>query len=101
MADKNIGSLTQATQLDDESLLLIEQQGEARKIYGAWFKEYVIENAKKYAISEVDVTEIDGGYRLTITGANGTFSVDILGEATILSASDDGEGNVILSGAGI
>ena len=40
MADKNIGALPQAAQLDDSSLLVAEQQGQAVKITGAQFKEF-------------------------------------------------------------
>ena len=40
MADKNIGALPQAAQLDDDSLLVVEQQGQAMKIDGAQFKEF-------------------------------------------------------------
>lgn len=40
MADSNIGSLPQAVSLDDDSLLVAEQQGEAVKVTGAQFKEF-------------------------------------------------------------
>lgn len=40
MADKNIGSLPLAPQLDDDSLLVAEQQGQAMKVTGAQFKEF-------------------------------------------------------------
>lgn len=40
MADKNIGALPQAAQLDDDSLLVVEQQGQAMKMTGAQFKEF-------------------------------------------------------------
>lgn len=40
MADKNIGALPQAPQLDDDSLLVAEQQGQAMKVTGAQFKEF-------------------------------------------------------------
>ena len=40
MADKNIGALPQAAQLDDSSLLVAEQQGQTVKITGAQFKEF-------------------------------------------------------------
>lgn len=40
MADKNIGSLPAAEALDDESLLLTEQQGEARHFKGKLLKDY-------------------------------------------------------------
>lgn len=40
MADSNIGSLPQAENLDDDSLLVAEQQGQAVKVTGAQFKEF-------------------------------------------------------------
>ena len=40
MADSNIGALPQAPQLDDDSLLVAEQQGQAMKVTGAQFKEF-------------------------------------------------------------
>lgn len=40
MADSNIGSLPQAANLDDDSLLVAEQQGAAVKVTGAQFKEF-------------------------------------------------------------
>ena len=40
MADSNIGALPQATNLDDDSLLVAEQQGQAVKVTGAQFKEF-------------------------------------------------------------
>ncbi len=40
MADSNIGALPQATDLNDDSLLVAEQQGKAVKITGAQFKEF-------------------------------------------------------------
>lgn len=40
MADKNIGALPQAPNLDDDSLMVVEQQGTAMKMTGAQFKEF-------------------------------------------------------------
>ncbi len=40
MADKNIGALTQVSELHDDSMLVVEQQGEAMKVSGAQFKEF-------------------------------------------------------------
>lgn len=44
MADKTIGELTRATSLDDDSLLIAEQQGEAVSLAGSLLKSFV-ENA--------------------------------------------------------
>ena len=40
MADKNIGMLPQVPQLDDESLMVVEQQGAAMKMTGRQFKDF-------------------------------------------------------------
>ena len=40
MADSNIGALPQAPNLDDDSLMVVEQQGTAMKMTGAQFKEF-------------------------------------------------------------
>jgi len=40
MADRNIGALDRVPQLDDDSLLVVEQQGQAMKVTGAQFKEF-------------------------------------------------------------
>lgn len=49
MADSSIGSLPQAQTLDDDSLLVAEQQGQAVKVTGAQFKEF----GKQAVISQV------------------------------------------------
>lgn len=46
MADKTIGELPVATQLDDESLLVVEQQSQARSIKGLLIKKFARESAK-------------------------------------------------------
>ncbi len=40
MADKHIGALPQVPQLNDDSLMIVEQQGTAMKMTGAQFKEF-------------------------------------------------------------
>ena len=40
MADKNIGSLPAATGIQDDTLMVGEQQGEAVKLTGAQWKDY-------------------------------------------------------------
>ncbi len=52
MADKNIGMLPQVPQLDDESLMVVEQQGTAMKMTGRQFKNFgkigVLEEVQDY-----------------------------------------------------
>ena len=40
MADKNIGALPQVPQLMDDSLMVVEQQGQAMKMTGRQFREF-------------------------------------------------------------
>lgn len=49
MADRAIGELPAAGQVDDTSLLAVEQQGRAMKVTGAQFKEYAKLSVKGYA----------------------------------------------------
>ena len=46
MADKTIGTLPAAESLDDESLLVAEQQGEAVSVSGALFKQFAVAAAQ-------------------------------------------------------
>lgn len=49
MADKTIGSLPEATELDAESLMVTEQLGEARRVTGELLANYAKEAAQKEA----------------------------------------------------
>ena len=48
MADKNIGSLPAASTVDDDSLLVAEQQGQAVKVTGAQFKKFAQQAVRQY-----------------------------------------------------
>lgn len=48
MADKTIGDLTRATTVQDDSLIPVEQQGEAMHMTGAQFKEFARDSVKQY-----------------------------------------------------
>lgn len=48
MADKTIGSLPQATTVDDASLFVCEQQGVAMKTTGAQWKGFAVQAVSKY-----------------------------------------------------
>lgn len=81
MADKNIGALEQISELNDESLLVVEQNGEAGKMTGAQFKKYAqdsveaeVEAAKKAAeeaakIAAETITEEMQGYVQSATAS--------------------------------
>lgn len=51
MADKTIGELKKATNLDDDSLMIAEQQGDAVSVTGALFKSFAQEATKGFAES--------------------------------------------------
>lgn len=64
MADKNIGSLPAASTVDDDSLLVAEQQGQAVKVTGAQFKGFAqqavrqyVEQAQEAAIDALEASE--------------------------------------------
>lgn len=48
MADKTIGELPVAPQLDDDSLLVVEQQGEARSIKGQLIRHFATVSVESY-----------------------------------------------------
>ena len=48
MADKTIGSLPQATSVDDSSLFVCEQQGVAMKTTGAQWKGFAVQSVSRY-----------------------------------------------------
>lgn len=48
MADKNIGLLTEATDLYDDSMMVAEQQGQAVKVYGSLFKKFARAGVESY-----------------------------------------------------
>lgn len=48
MADKTIGSLPQATTVDDASLFVCEQQGVAMKTTGAQWKGFAVQSVSQY-----------------------------------------------------
>lgn len=48
MADKTIGSLPAATTVDDDSLFVLEQQGEALKATGAQWKGFAVQAVSQY-----------------------------------------------------
>ena len=57
MADKNIGDLQQISKLNDESLLVVEQDGEARKMPGKIFREFAESHSKEYVESAVQASQ--------------------------------------------
>lgn len=58
MADKTIGSLPAATTLNDPSLLVVEQEGAARKLTGLLLKQYC-QNAVAAQVAQADTSAED------------------------------------------
>lgn len=57
MADKNIGSLPQAEQVNDDALLVMEQQGQAMKMTGAQIKQFARQGVDVYVTSAQDAAK--------------------------------------------
>ena len=53
MADKTIGDLTQATSLNDSDLFVLEQNGEAKKMLMALWKDYISRNVVSASASQL------------------------------------------------
>ena len=63
MADKTIGELPAASEVYDDSLLVMEQQGEARSVQGALIKKYAREATAAYVEEARKSAEEGKGYR--------------------------------------
>lgn len=62
MADKNISMLPEATTLDDESLLAVEQQGKAHKMKGSLFKGFAQKAVAVYVTEAKGHADDAAGY---------------------------------------
>ena len=71
MADKSVDSLTRATQVNDDDLLVLEQGGEAKSLPGSLLKKYA-------DAPTMQATSIPGGTRITITDKNGSIYFDVM-----------------------
>lgn len=87
MADTTIGALPNLADISDDALLVVEFQGAAYSITGAQWKAYAVAAAQGVNKGDpgdpgfsptVEITDITGGYRLSITDAEGTETADIL-----------------------
>ena len=65
MADKTIGQLTAATQLNDQDLMVLEQGGTAKKMAGSVLKQYVVGQGG------IDHITLNADYTLTVTYTSG------------------------------
>ena len=74
MADKTISELTQATQITDEDLLVLEQSGEAKKLKGMTLLDFVT-----LSVVNVTVTTLPAGSQATATydKSTGTLALGI------------------------
>ena len=66
MADKTIGSLPKATELDSESLMVTEQLGEARRVTGELLAEYA-----KAAAQDIVYADMSDLRELGLAGSEG------------------------------
>lgn len=66
MADRAISQLTKATEVYDNDLLVLEQNGEAKKLEGSALKQYIV------GVGGIDSITMNADYTLTINYTNGT-----------------------------
>ena len=66
MADKAISQLTAATEVYDNDLLVLEQNGEAKKLEGSALKQYIV------GVGGIESISLNADYTLTINYTNGT-----------------------------
>ncbi len=99
MADSNIGSLPLAEGLDDDSLLVAEQQGQAVKVTGAQFKEFgrqaVVGQVQAYvdqaqAAAEQAVSTVSAVTDMTVEATN----LDNGQPATVTKSTKNGKVNL-------
>lgn len=63
MADRSIGELSKATEVQDDSLFVMEQQGQSRSVTGALVKQYAVAAAKEQADAAKEYAEKGKTYR--------------------------------------
>lgn len=66
MADRAISQLTKAAEVYDNDLLVLEQNGEAKKLEGSSLKQYIV------GVGGIDSITMNADYTLTINYTNGT-----------------------------
>ena len=81
MADKSISDLTQATQITNDDLFVLQQSGEAKKLTGETLLEYVT-----MSVMDVSVVTLPAGSQATATYTKSTGTL-VLG----LPAGEDGK----------
>lgn len=93
MADTTIGALPNLSDISDDALLVVEFQGAAYNITGAQWKAYAVAAAAGVNKGDpgfsptVQVEDISGGHRVTITDAEDTAVFDVLNGAAGTSPS--------------
>lgn len=80
MADKTIGSLPQATSVDDTSLFVIEQQGAAMKATGAQWKEYAQASVSQY-VGQAQTAATQAGNSATQAGDSASAAAESASDA--------------------
>ena len=90
MADTTIGALPNLADVSDDALLVVEFQGVAYHITGAQWKAYAVAAAAGVNKGDpgddgispiIEVTDIEGGHRVSFTDAEGTKGFDVLNGA--------------------
>lgn len=93
MADKKISELPNLVDVSDDALLVVEFQGTAYNLTGAQWKAFAVKAAQGVNKGDpgfsptVQVEDISGGHRVTITDAENTEVFDVLNGAAGTSPS--------------
>lgn len=88
MADKTIGELARATEVQDDSLLVMEQQGTAKSVTGALVKQYAVAAAKEQAETAKGYAEEGKTYR-DAAAESAKDAADVALHPPILKDGDD------------
>jgi len=96
MADSHIGALPQIPQLDDESLMVAEQQGQAMKVTGAQFKEFGRQAVVTQVQGLVDQAQAAASEAVSAASAVTDMTVEAHAspEATVSKSMKDGKVNL-------
>ena len=95
MADKNIGSLPQAEQVNDDALLVLEQQGQAMKMTGAQIKDFARQGVDVYVTSAQDAAKNAAASAKTAQDAAGSIGTAVEYTAANARAAQDARDAIV------
>ena len=95
MADKNIGSLPQAEQVNDDALLVLEQQGQAMKMTGAQIKQFARQGVDVYVTSAQNAAKNAASSAETAQDAAGSIGTAVEDTAANARAAQDARDAIV------